>query len=232
MTTRSLYIASTQGSGGKTTVAVGLCLVLAARGYKVGYFKPVGALAQRSDGVLVDEDATFVAEFLELEDELTDICPVILEEDALHGVLSGGEVDTMSCVKAAYDRIAADKDIVVCEGLGEVWQGRFLKVGGVEVVNELDLRALLLAKFAGARLLDDIISVKDALKKHLLGVLFTMVPESRLSMVQDEYVNFLNKNDYSFFFTGRQIFSCDDYSLAEIFPFTHKFSSVLCILLV
>ncbi|HEY5169782.1 MAG TPA: phosphotransacetylase family protein [Thermoleophilia bacterium] len=192
---KSLYIASTQGSGGKTTIAVGLCLALRKRGLGAGYFKPVGTLAAHADGVLLDEDAEFVAELLELEDDLTDVCPVVLDEDALHDVLSGTEVDAMARVKRAYERIRAGKDIVVCEGLGEIWQGRFLRTSGAEVVAELDLGTLLVAKFAGARLLDDIIYVKDALKQHLLGVLFNMVPESRLALVQEEYTRFLARND-------------------------------------
>ncbi len=192
---RSLYIASTQGSGGKTTIAVGLCMALRQRGLNAGYFKPVGTLAAHTGDTLLDEDAQFVAGLLELEDDLTDICPVVLDEDALRDVLSGNEVDAMSRVREAYDRIRADKDIVVCEGLGEIWQGRFLRTSGTEVVKELDLGALLVAKFAGARLLDDIIYVKDALKQHLLGVLFNMVPESRLQLVEDEYTRFLAKND-------------------------------------
>jgi uncharacterized protein len=192
---RSLYIASTQGSGGKTTIAVGLCVALRRRGLSAGYFKPVGTLADHAGGVLLDEDAEFVAELLGLGDALTDICPVVLDEDALHDVLAGAEVDAMSRVKSAFERVRAGKDIVVCEGLGEIWQGRFLRTSGAEVVSELDLGTLLVAKFAGARLLDDIIYVKDALKEHLLGVLFNMVPESRLQLVEEDYARFLAKSD-------------------------------------
>lgn len=191
---RSLYIASTQGGGGKTTIAVGLCLALRERGLNAGYFKPVGTLAAHAGDVLLDEDAEFVADLLQLPDNLTDICPVVLDEDALHDVLSGAEVDAMSRVKTAYDRVRAGKDIVICEGLGEIWQGRFLRTSGAEVVAELDLSTLLVAKFAGARLLDDIIYVKDALKQRLLGVLFNMVPESRLRVVEDEYTRFLERS--------------------------------------
>ena len=191
---KSLYIASTQGSGGKTTIAVGLCLALRRRGIAAGYFKPVGTLASSAGGVLLDEDAAFVAELLGLDDPLTDVSPVVLDEDALHDVLAGSEVDAMSRVKDAYARLSRGKDLVVCEGLGEIWQGRFLRTSGAEVVAELDLRTLLVAKFAGARLLDDIIYVKDALKHRLLGVLFNMVPRSRLALVTEQYVGFLEKN--------------------------------------
>lgn len=191
---RSLYIASTQGGGGKTTIALGLALALRRRGLSVGYFKPVGTLAAHAGDVLVDEDAAFVAQILGLEEPMADICPVVLDEDALHDVLSGSEVDAMGRVLSAFERVRRGKDVVVCEGLGEIWQGRFLRTSGAEVVKQLDLATLLVAKFAGARLLDDIIYVKDALKTHLLGVLFNMVPESRLELVRDQYTRFLAKS--------------------------------------
>ena len=175
---KSLYIASTHGSGGKTTSSVGLCLALRRRGLHAGYFKPVGTLGAADGDVLLDEDAAFVAELLELDDAPADLCPVVLDEDALQDVLTGSEVDAMSRVEQAFARISAGKDVVVCEGLGEIWQGRFLRTSGTEVVRRLDLRTVLVAKFAGARLLDDICYVKDALKTSFLGVIFNMVPET------------------------------------------------------
>ena len=180
---KSVYIASTHGSGGKTTLCVGLCLALRRRGLRAGYFKPVGTLAARSGDVVVDEDAAFVVELLGLDDAPADLCPVVLDEDALHDVLAGSDVDAMSRVEEAFARISAGKDVIVCEGLGEIWQGRFLRTSGTEVVRRLGLRTVLVAKFAGARLLDDICYVKDALKANFLGVIFNMVPESRLAVV-------------------------------------------------
>jgi BioD-like phosphotransacetylase family protein len=191
---KSIYIASTQGSGGKTTMSVGLCLGLRKHGLTAGYFKPVGTLAAQADGHLIDEDAVFVTELLGLDDSPTDVCPVVLDDDALHDVLIGSPVDAMSRVKRAYAKVARGKDIVVCEGLGEIWQGRFLRTSGAEVVRALDLQTLLVAKFAGARLLDDICYIKDALKARLQGVIFNMVPASRIGVVEKEYTQFLAKN--------------------------------------
>ena len=62
---RSLYIAATEESAGKTTLAVGLCLALRERGIDAGYFKPVG-LADGSDAARPDADAAFVAGVLGL----------------------------------------------------------------------------------------------------------------------------------------------------------------------
>lgn len=190
---RSLYIACTQASGGKTTLAAGLCVAFRERGLKVGYFKPVGMApaAISASTAPIDEDARFVASLLGLDDELTDICPVVLDEDAVHDVFEPSEADPMSRVTTAYERIRQGKDIVVCEGFGEIWQGRFLRASGADVVARLDLMTLLIAKFAGARLLDDVLYVKEALKQRLLGVLFNMVPASRLGLVREQYVPLL-----------------------------------------
>ena len=189
---RSLYIACTQSGGGKTAIAAGLCLAFRERGLRVAYFKPVGiASSPDSAGSRRDEDALFVADLLGLDDDLADICPVVQDEDTLHDVFEASDADPMDRVAAAYERIRAGKDIVVCEGLGEIWQGRFLRASGADIVARLDLMTLLVAKFAGARLLDDVLYVKEVLKQRLLGVLFNMVPESRLELVRDQYVPLL-----------------------------------------
>ncbi|MGD0997732.1 MAG: phosphotransacetylase family protein [Thermoleophilia bacterium] len=192
---RSLYIASTEGSGGKTTLSVGLCLALRARGLDAGYFKPVGIMPQGSSGELVDDDVRFVADVLGLDTPLSDLCPVVLDEGALHEVLAGSDVDTLARVAGAFERVREGRDLVVCEGLGEIWQGRFLRASGADVVARLDLGAIILARFAGARLLDDICYVKDGLKARLLGAVFNMVPESRLALVRGEYARFLAGQD-------------------------------------
>ena len=86
---KSLYIACTQASGGKTTIAAGLCLALRERGLKVGYFKPVGIGRPRPSTTtcrLSTRTRALVAGLLGLDDELTDICPVVLDEDAVHDV--------------------------------------------------------------------------------------------------------------------------------------------------
>jgi hypothetical protein len=174
---------------------VGLCLALRARGLDVGYFKPIGILLQSPAGELVDDDARFVADVLDLDEPLSDICPVVLDENALHDVLDGSDVDTLARVASAFERVRGRRDLVICEGMGEIWQGRFLRASGADVVARFDLRALLVARFAGARLLDDICYVKDGLKRALLGAVFNMVPESRLALVRGEYARFLAEQD-------------------------------------
>lgn len=174
-------------------MAAGLALLLRERGLEVGYFKPVGMAGNGGD-LSIDGDAVFMRELLDLDDDLSDICPMVLREDALHDVFESSESDSMKRVHEAYKRIGKHRDIVICEGLGEIWQGRFLRASGADIVGQLELEALLIAKFAGARLLDDVLYVKEALRRRLLGVVFNMVPESRLELVREQYIPLMSDN--------------------------------------
>jgi BioD-like phosphotransacetylase family protein len=186
----SLYIASTEGGGGKTTLAVGLCLAFRSRGVDAGYFKPVGVAEQGQ----YDDDAVFAADVLHLSETPADLCPVVLHDNALRAAGGGAQDDAMDRVVEAFARTAAGHDVVVCEGLGEIWQGRFLRLSGADVVTRLDLRALLVAKFAGTRQLDDVCYTHDVLRKRLLGVVFSMVPQTRIEVVEHHYTPFLAEN--------------------------------------
>lgn len=190
---KSVYIAATDGSAGKTTVAVGLCCALRARGIDAGYFKPIG-VGDRP-GTEVDDDALFVAGALDLPDDPRVLCPLRLTDNGVE--TAGGSVadSPLVVLRDAYAKVAAAHDVLVSEGLGEVWQGRFLHVSGADVVGALDLPVLLVARFAGSRQLDDVCYVKDVLRARLLGVVFTMVPETRLDAVRHDYGRFLAQND-------------------------------------
>lgn len=188
---RSLYIAATEASAGKTTLAVGLALAFRARGIDVGYFKPVGAIGP--SGSSVDEDALFVADVLGLSDDPAQLCPTLLEESGVR-IVAGDQEDPGEAMAQAYAEVSGRHDLVICEGLGEVWQGRFLRVSGADVVNRLLLPTLLVARFAGTRQLDDVLYVHDVLKERMLGVVFTMVPETRMDAVEHHYMDFLGQN--------------------------------------
>ena len=186
----SLYIASTEGGGGKTTLTVGLCLALRSRGVDAGYFKPVGVAEQGQ----YDDDAVFAADILHLAEDPADLCPVVLHDNALRAAVGAAQDDAMDRVVDAFQRSVAAHDLLICEGLGEIWQGRFLRLSGADVVARLDLRALLVAKFAGTRQLDDVCYTHDVLRKRLLGVVFSMVPETRIEVVEHHYTPFLAEN--------------------------------------
>jgi uncharacterized protein len=189
---RSLYIAATEASAGKTTLALGLCAAFRARVLDAGYFKPVGSAVEGPAGE-PDEDTVFVAQALELSENPLDLCPLVLGDGSLT-TRRPSEADPRKVLREAYSRVAAEHDLLICEGVGELWQGRFLRISGADVIALLDLPSLLVARFTGPRLLDDICYVHDFIKSRLLGVVFTMVPETRLDAVMHRFAQFLDEN--------------------------------------
>jgi uncharacterized protein len=186
---RSFYIAATESSGGKTALSVGLASALRTRGIDVGYFKPLGISAAPGE---VDGDATFVAAALGLPEAPEELCPLTLTENAV--VPLNGQGDPAEIMSRGYEAVAAAHDMVICEGLGEIWQGRFLRMSGADVTARLGLQVLLAARFVGTRQLDDICYVHDVIKQRMLGAVFTMVPDTRMVAVQHHYDTFLADN--------------------------------------
>ncbi len=193
---RSLYIAATEASAGKTTLSLGLCRVLRSRGVDVGYFKPVGSAPDGplDDADAPDDDAAFVAGVLDLPDDPRDLCPLRMDESSLKPSRPSAGSDPRAVLREAYASVAAHHDLLVCEGLGEIWQGRFLRISGADVVGLLDLPTVLVARFTGARQLDDVFYVHDAIKGRLRGVIFNMVPETRVDAVEQRLSPLLAEN--------------------------------------
>ena len=84
-----IYVGSTAGYSGKNMVIMGLGLKFQKEGYKVGYYKPVGAMPKEVAGKLGDEDANFVQGVLGLEEDPTEVTPVLVTQDFKVKAFSG-----------------------------------------------------------------------------------------------------------------------------------------------
>ncbi len=105
---QKVFITSTEQRSGKSLLTIGLINALQGIVPKVGYMKPIGQ--RYKEGSLVDEDAKLVKEIFKLEDDLGDISPLSIKD---------AQVDKdafFEKVFATFDRLSADKDIVVIEG--------------------------------------------------------------------------------------------------------------------
>ena len=117
----SVFVAGTDTGVGKTTVACGLAAALAARGQRVGVFKPVETGCSRGpDAQWRGEDAARLAFFADCDSPATDVCPYALPEPlapALAARRAGVRID-LDVLVAAHARIAAAHDLTLVEGAG------------------------------------------------------------------------------------------------------------------
>lgn len=167
---KALYVTSWESMGGKTTLCVGIGESLRNDGKKVGYLKP---LAAPSDPVA--EDVRFVKESLSLEESAEALCPVADD------------------VKAACDRVAAGKDVVLVEGWGGLGVGEEAGKAAYEMAQTIDAKVILIMRCLDGSSWMRISPAVRGFGDNLLGVVINEVPAGRIQAVQSAAVSVFEK---------------------------------------
>lgn len=188
-----LYIGSTAGYSGKNMVIMGLGLKFQKEGLRVGYMKPVGALPKEVGGKLGDEDAFFVQGVLGQEIEPQSVTPVVVTQDFKVRAFAGQCGDLMDGIRAGYERVSADKDVVLVAGSGSMYSGRYCGVDGVSVVNELNLKAIVIDRYQKELQYDYLVVLRETLGEKLIGVVLNDIPASAMDEVEGMVRPFLER---------------------------------------
>jgi len=175
---KSLYITSVIRYSGKTATCLALGKRFQADGFRVGYLKPLSLQPWRVSGKIADEDATFVREVLGLPAQPWELSPVVITPDFFRKHLqSGGEIDLMEKVKAAYRAADAGQDILLLEGGASLREGHAVGLPSPEVAQALSSHVLVVVRFGGdVHVLDDTLSAKARLGDLLSAVIINRVP--------------------------------------------------------
>jgi len=191
--TCSLYIASVNSFAGKSLAALALGLHLREAGYRVGYFKPLGALPHAVRGVATDEDAYFIANRLNPDAQLDAICPVLLTSELSSHALRGDVAGLREKIQAAYARIAADRDVVLIGGLGTLARGSLLGLSAPAVAELLDTKVLVLAKFTSEASAEEMLLAQRLLGERFIGCLFGFVEPQDDELLRTELAPYLER---------------------------------------
>ncbi len=189
-----IYLTSQQGLAGLHTMCIGLGLRFQADGLKVGYMKPLGHRFHQEEGKVTDEDAAFMRRTLSLEEDLEDICPVVLSPKLVNEALKDGPRDVLPRVREALSRIGAGKDLVMIQGAYNSQQGWMLGLSAFQLAPALQARVILVERFNDAFLADNVLAAGDQLGESLLGVIYNMVPANRDSFVKEMLAPYLERN--------------------------------------
>lgn len=152
---QSYFITGTDTGVGKTLVTALLALHFQARSADVGVMKPFASGCQVQGGVLVSEDATFLQETCDLQDEAELINPARWEEPLAPLVAArraGDKSDYWKTSLDAYRVLRERHEIVVVEGVGGLLvpiaesDGKILTC--VELASTLALPVVIVARRA------------------------------------------------------------------------------------
>ncbi|MFH1149348.1 MAG: phosphotransacetylase family protein [Actinomycetota bacterium] len=187
----TILIVSSEKYSGKSSLAVGLALELRERGFDVGYMKPIGAYPIKVDQKKVDEDAYFIAEALSLEEDLADVTQFFLTWDNMTRFMRKMPSKPREKVKAAYDRLARGRDIMIVEGAENFIHGRMLGLSSFELAEVLGGSVLFLDTYNDDLTVDRIMGARDFFGEVFLGAVLNWVPERRSEYVKNLLARFM-----------------------------------------
>jgi len=189
-----IYVGSTAGYSGKNMVIMGIGLRLQKEGYNVGYMKPVGAMPKEEGGKLGDEDAFFVQDVFGLKEDPTLVTPVVVTQDFKVKAFTGHCEDRMPDILEAYNKLSAGKDVMIVAGSGSMYAGRYCRLDGIRVVQEMGLKALVIDRLQKELDYDYLVVLRDTLGEDLAGVVLNDIPANFMGEVQTLIKPFLESS--------------------------------------
>ena len=217
---KSLYVTSVERYSGKTAVCLALGRRYKNEGFEIAYLKPVSLQPYRLGERMVDEDATFVKQALDLEADTWDLSPVVITPDSLRERLQAGrkdDRDMLNLVQSAYQKVGAGKDLVLLEGGASLREGYVVGLPTVAVAEALSSCVLVVVKYRDeVRLLDDCLAAKVRLGEALCGVLINRVPADAAHYVRELALPFLEQHGVPVFGVLPEVRSLAALTVAEL----------------
>ncbi len=184
--TPRVFIAATRQNDGKTTTSLGLIAALQEFYPRIGYIKPVGQRFVEIEEQKIDEDTVLMDSVFRLNCPLVDMSPIAVEPDFTRKYLESANNEVLvRKIQKAFDRVAWEKDFVLCEGSGHAGVGSLFEREGVEIIG------VILNKVLGSKI--DFITdfARRGLKRKgldLLGVIphRQMLSSPTIDLIRDE----------------------------------------------
>ena len=162
---KHLLIGSTRSGSGKSATILGLTYHLQAKGYKIGYGKPIGTFTTKElpeSAERTEADVEFIKKTLNLPQELLRPTLLNLDRTALQRRLSGED--------------QADYSTKIEEYTAE---GAVFGLSLEEMASHLGSQILLVMRFGSLLVADHILMAKQRLGDRLLGVVINDIPDEQ-----------------------------------------------------
>src|SRR5438477_5134957 len=187
--TPRVFIAATRQNDGKTTSSLGLLAAMQKFYPRIGYIKPVGQRFVEIEEQKIDEDTVLMDSVFGLNCPLGDMSPIAVEPDFTRKYLqsSNNEALVKKIVKA-FDRVAWEKDFVLCEGSGHAGVGSVFDLSNAQVAKILGAKVIIVTGGGIGKPIDEV-SLNQALFEkegvQVIGVIINKVIGSKIDSVTD-----------------------------------------------
>jgi uncharacterized protein len=189
-----LLIGSLEAYSGKSATILGIAHQLKAKGIDIAYGKPLAGGWGQSQMDENDSDMQFVAQTLALADDRLQQTLLTLNNTAVQKRLLG-EDSTDYRHRLAEQAKHQGGDLVILEGSGTLEEGKLFDLSLHQITHTLQASVVLVARYHSLLLLDGLISAKEQLQHHLIGVVINDVPPDQVETIETLVRPFLQKKD-------------------------------------
>ena len=188
-TTPRVFIAATRQNDGKTTVSLGLIAALQQHYPRVGYIKPVGQRFVEIAEQKIDEDILLMDSVYSLNCPLVDMSPIAVEPDFTRKYLQTSNNEALvKKIQKAFDRVAWEKEFVLCEGTGHAGVGSVFDLSNAQVAKILGAKVIIVTQGGIGKPIDEVALNQALFDKEdvkIIGVIINKVIGAKLDYVSD-----------------------------------------------
>lgn len=187
--TPRVFIAATRQNDGKTTTSLGLIAALQQTFPRVGYIKPVGQRFVEIEDEKIDEDTVLMDAVYRLNTPLVDMSPIAVEPDFTRKYLQAANNEALvKKIQKAFDRVAWEKDFVLCEGSGHAGVGSVFDLSNARVAKLLGAKVIIVSQGGIGKPIDEIALNQALFEKEgveIIGVILNKVLGVKVDYVSD-----------------------------------------------
>ena len=183
-TTPRVFIAATRQNEGKTTASLGLIAALQEHFPRIGYIKPVGQRFVEIEEQKIDEDIVLMDAVYRLNCPLVDMSPIAVEPAFTRKYLESANNEALvQRIQNAFDRVAWEKDFVLCEGSGHAGVGSVFDLSNAQVAKTLGCKVIIVTQGGIGKPIDEVCLNRALFEKEgveVIGVIINKVLEEKI----------------------------------------------------
>src|SRR5437868_1513985 len=156
---------------------------------RIGYIKPVGQRFVEIEEQKIDEDTVLMDTVYDLDCLLSDMSPIAVEPDFTRKYLQSSNREALvKKIGKAFDRVAWERDFVLCEGSGHAGVGSVFDLSNAQVAKILGAKVIIVSQGGIGKPIDEV-SLNQALFEkegvEIIGVILNKVMADKLDYVTE-----------------------------------------------